>query len=120
MLDYSTPIEVEENIVWVGYVIPNDPFQCYVYLIKLVNEHNWKLKAKDREKASIVLPQHGSILKKDFYPKVFEELKNLDCGLYLFDDFESDVFLLSKAEELLKKFFFSLIKSFESFCPNWT
>ncbi len=105
MLDYSKPIEVEENIVWVGYVIPNDPFQCYVYLIKLVNEHNWKLKAKDREKASIVLPQHGSILKKDFYPKVFEELKNLDCGLYLFDDFESDVFLLSKAEELLKKFF---------------
>jgi len=33
-LDYSKPIEIAEDIYWVGYKIPNDPFQCHVYLIK--------------------------------------------------------------------------------------
>jgi hypothetical protein len=33
-MDYTKPVEIAENIFWVGYVIPNDPFQCHVYLIK--------------------------------------------------------------------------------------
>ncbi len=33
-MDYSKPIEIAEDIFWVGYQIPNDPFQCHVYLIK--------------------------------------------------------------------------------------
>lgn len=33
-LDYSKPIEIAEDIFWVGYQIPNDPFQCHVYLIR--------------------------------------------------------------------------------------
>ncbi len=33
-MDYSKPVEIAENIFWVGYVIPDDPFQCHVYLIK--------------------------------------------------------------------------------------
>ncbi|WP_457560439.1 oxygen-binding di-iron domain-containing protein [Caminibacter sp.] len=32
--DYSKPIEIAPKIWWVGYVIPNDPFQCHVYLIE--------------------------------------------------------------------------------------
>jgi diguanylate cyclase (GGDEF)-like protein len=34
VVDYSKPVELAENIFWVGYVIPDDPFQCHVYLIK--------------------------------------------------------------------------------------
>ncbi len=32
--DLSKPIEIAEDIFWVGYVVPNDPFQCHVYLIR--------------------------------------------------------------------------------------
>ncbi len=33
-IDYSKPIEIADNVFWVGYVIPDDPFQCHVYLIR--------------------------------------------------------------------------------------
>ncbi len=32
--DYSRAIEIAPRIWWVGYVIPDDPFQCHVYLIE--------------------------------------------------------------------------------------
>ena len=32
--DISKPIEVAEDIFWIGYVVPNDSFQCHVYLIR--------------------------------------------------------------------------------------
>ncbi len=34
MYDLAAPIEIAKDIYWVGYVLPNDPFQCHVYLIK--------------------------------------------------------------------------------------
>jgi len=33
-VDLSKPVEIAEDIFWVGYVVPNDPFQCHVYLIR--------------------------------------------------------------------------------------
>ena len=33
-LDFSKPIEIAEDIFWVGYYVPDDPFQCHVYLIR--------------------------------------------------------------------------------------
>ena len=33
-MNYSKAIEIAPDIYWIGYVIPNDPFQCHVYLIK--------------------------------------------------------------------------------------
>ncbi len=32
--DLAEPIELKPGVWWVGYVIPNDPFQCHVYLIE--------------------------------------------------------------------------------------
>jgi diguanylate cyclase (GGDEF)-like protein len=262
-MKFNKPIEIAPDIYWVGYVIPNDPFQCHVYLIKngensilidpgsmitfpvvfekikslvdlkdikyvimhhqdpdivgcystlermmpeakryivthwrtemllkhymwktpfyLVNEHNWKLKAGNRElefvftpyahfagafctydkKSGIlfssdlfggltekfqlfaedadsyfeaakpfhkhyipsreilhhalnqiekkhpfmIAPQHGSIIKKDLIEPLIEKLKSLECGLYLLDDYESDLLILNKTDEVLKKFF---------------
>jgi diguanylate cyclase (GGDEF)-like protein len=262
-MDYTKPIEIAENIFWVGYVIPDDPFQCHVYLIKngsesvlidpgsmitfpvvlekitsilhlkdikyiimhhqdpdivgcystlekimprkeryivthwrtemllkhymwetpfyLIDEHNWKLKAGDREfefiftpyahfagafctfdkktktlfssdlfggltdefnlfaksvddyfesaklfhkhyipshevlyyvmnkieqvNPEMIAPQHGSIIKKEMIKPLIEKLKNIECGLYLLDDYESDLYILNKTDELLKKFF---------------
>ena len=261
-MDYTKPIEIAENIYWVGYVIPDDPFQCHVYLIKngdesilidpgsmitfpvvlekitslihlrdikyiimhhqdpdivgcystlekimpkgeryivthwrtemllkhymwetpfyLIDNHDWKLKAGDRElefvftpyahfagafctydkksgilfssdlfgglteefslfaksadeyfeaakpfhmhympskevlyhalkqiqkkHPSLIAPQHGSIIKKDLIEPLIEKLKNLECGLYLLDEYESDLYVLSKTDEVLKHF----------------
>ena len=262
-MDFSKPIEIAPDVYWVGYVIPDDPFQCHVYLIKdgsesilidpgsmitfpvvlekitsivslkdikyiimhhqdpdivgcystlekimpkaeryivthwrtemllkhymwetpfyLIDTHNWKLKAGKRElefvftpyahfpgafctydkktgilfssdlfgglteefslfakdvddyfeaakpfhkhympskevlhhalkqvqkkHPSLIAPQHGSIIKKDMIDPLIEKLKDLECGLYLLDDYESDLYILSKTDEVLKQFF---------------
>jgi len=268
-MDLDKPIEIAEEIFWIGYVVPKDPFQCHVYLIRngnesilidpgsmitfpivmeklfqlttlrsikyiilhhqdpdivgcystleslfpkgerylvthwrtqtllkhyqwktpfyLINEHNWVLKAGDRElefvftpyahfpgafctfdkktktlfssdifgaisdkfflfavneeeyfrglelfhkhympsrlilnyvldkieekNPSLIAPQHGSIIKKEMIKPVIKRLRALDCGLYMLDDRESNIFLLSKIDELLKKLFKSVMLS---------
>ena len=277
-MDYSKPIEIAPDIYWVGYVIPNDPFQCHVYLIKngkesilidpgsmitfpvvlekitsilplrdikyiimhhqdpdivgcystleklfpkgeryiithwrtemllkhyqwetpfyLVNEHNWKLKTANRElefvftpyahfagafctydkkskilfssdlfggltpkfelfaksaeeyfeylkpfhqhyipnkeilnyalyhieqkDISLIAPQHGSIIKNEFILPIIEKMKDLNCGLYLMNDYISDIDTYSKADELFKQFIEDTIflSSFEEILKN--
>jgi len=262
-MDYTKPVEIAPDIYWIGYVIPDDPFQCHVYLIKngsesilidpgsmitfpvvldkltsivhirdikyiimhhqdpdivgcystfekilpkgeryivthwrtemllkhymwetpfyLIDQHNWKLKAGKRElefvftpyahfpgafctydkktgilfssdlfgglteefslfaksvddyfeaakpfhkhympssevlhhalkqvqkkHPSMIAPQHGSIIKKEFIDPLIEKLMDLECGLYLLDDYESDLYILNKTDEVLKRFF---------------
>jgi len=262
-MDFSKPIEIAPDVYWVGYVIPNDPFQCHVYLIKngsesilidpgsmitfpvvleklnslihlkdikyiimhhqdpdivgcystferimpkseryivthwrtemllkhymwetpfyLIDQHNWKLKAGKRElefvftpyahfpgafctydkktgilfssdlfggltdefslfakdaddyfeaakpfhkhympskevlhhalnqvqkkRPFMIAPQHGSIIKKEYINPLIDKLKELECGLYLLDDYESDLYILNKTDEVLKQFF---------------
>ena len=263
-LDFSKPIEIAEDIFWVGYVVPNDPFQCHAYVIRnkdesilidpgsmivfpvvlekiykvvnlrdikyiimhhqdpditgcystlesimphrddrrvvthwrtqallkhyawktpfyLIDKHDWKLKAGDRElefiftpyahfpgafctldkktktlfssdifgaisdkfkfyadkskeylegvflfhkhympsrailnyalreiekaKPKLIAPQHGSIIKEELIDYVISKLKDLDCGLFLLEENESDVFILDKADNILKRFF---------------
>ena len=261
-MDFNKPIEIAKRVYWVGYVIPNDPFQCHVYLIKngnesilidpgsmitfpvvlekitsivslrdikyvimhhqdpdivgcyttfekimpkneryivthwrtemllkhyqwetpfyMIDSHNWKLIAGNRElefiftpyahfpgafctydkKTGIVFssdlfgglteefklyaddvnsyfkaaepfhkhympskevlnhaliqvqkkspemiaPQHGSIIKKDMINPLIDKLKNLNCGLYILDDFETDLYILNTTDKLLTKF----------------
>ena len=33
-IDLSKPLEIAPDVYWIGYVVPDDPFQCHVYLIK--------------------------------------------------------------------------------------
>ena len=261
-VDYGKPIEIADNVFWVGYVIPNDPFQCHVYVIRngsesilidpgsmitfpvvlekiykvldlrdikyiimhhqdpdivscysvlesimpprerfivthqrthvllkhyqwktpfyLIDQHDWKLTAGDRElefvftpyahfpgafcsfdrktktlfssdifgaisdkfslfleddeelfegielfhkhympsrtildfalrqierkNPELIAPQHGSIIGKRFIKTVIDRLRKIDCGLYLLNEEETDVFILNKAELVLKKF----------------
>ncbi|WP_024791575.1 GGDEF domain-containing protein [Lebetimonas sp. JS032] len=65
-IDYSKPIEIMPDIYWVGYLIPNDPFQCQT-----------------------------------------------ECGLYLMGDYESDLKILNKADELIKKIFHNLLTQYD-------
>jgi diguanylate cyclase (GGDEF)-like protein len=270
-VDLSKPLEIAEEIFWVGYVVPNDPFQCHVYLIRdgessvlidpgsmitfpvvlekvfqltalrnikyiimhhqdpdivgcystleslfpkgkrfvvthwraktllkhyrwktpfyLVDQHNWKLETENRELEFIftpyahfpgafctydkktgtlfssdifgsisdrfflfaedseeyykgvelfhkhympsriilnhaldkieeknpvlIAPQHGSIIKKDMIKPVIQRLRDLDCGLYMLDDSESDVFILNKLDDVLKRVYRSVLSSSE-------
>ena len=260
-MDYSKPIEIAKDIFWIGYVVPNDPFQCNVYLIKdgnnsvlidpgsmitfpvvlekitsiiklrdikyiimhhqdpdivscystlesllpegekyivthwrtqmllkhydwktpfyLIDKNEWKLKTNTRELEFIFTPyahfagafctydktsgvlfssdifggltkefklfveedyiegaklfhkhympskeilnyalskienknpimiasQHGGVIKKELIPKIIKELKNLDCGLYLIDDYMDDIFLLDQIDKIINKIF---------------
>ena len=260
-MDYSKPIEIAKDIFWVGYVIPNDPFQCNVYLIKdgdssvlidpgsmitfpvvlekitsivklkdikyiimhhqdpdivscystleslfpkgeryvvthwrtqmllkhynwktpfyLVDKNEWKLKTNTRELEFIFTPyahfagafctydkksgilfssdlfggltdefklfveedyiegaklfhkhympskeilnyalskiesknpemiasQHGGVIKKELMPKIIQELKSLDCGLYLMDDYVDDIFILNQVDNIMHNIF---------------
>ena len=31
---YKKPVQIADRIWWVGHILPNDPFQCHVYLIE--------------------------------------------------------------------------------------
>jgi len=262
-MDYSQPIEIAPDIYWVGYVIPDDPFQCHVYLIKnkdesvlidpgsmitfpvvlekitsilplrdikyiimhhqdpdivgcfstletlfpkgeryivthwrtemllkhykwktpfyLVDKNEWKLKAGDRElefvftpyahfagafctydkkskilfssdlfggltpefqlfaksadeyfeyakpfhkhyipnkevlnyalyhmkqkEIDMIAPQHGSIIKKEIIAPLMDKLADLECGLYLMDDYYDDIMILNQVDEVLRKIF---------------
>jgi len=277
-MDYSKAIEIAPNIYWVGYVIPDDPFQCHVYLIKngdesilidpgsmitfpvvlekitsilplrdikyiimhhqdpdivgcfttletlfpkgeryivthwrtqmllkhyqwktpfyLINENEWKLNAGNRElefvftpyahfpgafatydkkskimfssdlfggltpkfelfaknadeyfeyakpfhkhyipnkeilnyaidhikikDISMIAPQHGSIIKKELINPFLDKLSNLDCGLYLMDDYVTDLDVLSKIDDIFKKFLKDAVSSssFETIIKN--
>ena len=267
--DISKPIEIAEDIFWIGYVVPNDPFQCHVYLIKngeesilidpgsmitfpvvleklfqvtplrnikyiilhhqdpdivgcystleslfpkgnrfivthwrtktllkhyqwktpfySIDKHDWKLKAGNRElefvftpyahfpgafctfdkktktlfssdifgaisdkfflfaedneeyykgvelfhkhymptklilnhtldkieekNPELIAPQHGSIIRKEMIKPIINRLRFLDCGLYMLDDRESNIFILNKVDEILKRLFKSIISS---------
>ncbi len=278
-MDYTKAIEISKNIYWVGYVIPNDPFQCHVYLIEngtesilidpgsmitfpvvlekvcsitplknikyivmhhqdpdivgcystletlfpkgeehyivthwrtemllkhyqwdtpfwLVDKNNWQLKAGERElefiftpyahfpgafctydkkskilfssdlfggltpkfqlfansaeeyfeyakpfhqhyiptkevlnhailqveqkDINLIAPQHGSIIKKEYIQPFLNRMKNLECGLYLMDNYISDLEILTKTDEVFKKFVEDAISmsSFESMLKN--
>ncbi len=270
-LDLTKPIEIAEDIFWIGYVVPNDPFQCHVYLIRneeesilidpgsmitfpvvleklfqvtplrnikyiilhhqdpdivgcystleslfpkgerfivthwrtktllkhyqwktpfyLIDRHDWKLKAGNRElefvftpyahfpgafctfdkktktlfssdilgaisdkfylfakddeeyykgvelfhkhympsklilnqaldkieekNPELIAPQHGSIIRKEMIKPIINRLRLLDCGLYMLDDKESNIFILNNIDEILKRLFKSIISSSE-------
>ncbi len=54
---------------------------------------------------SMIAPQHGSIIKKEFIKPLIEKLSELDCGVYLMDDYYDDIFLLNKVDEALNAIF---------------
>jgi len=65
---------------------------------------NYALDQIEKKDPKIIAPQHGSIIKKELIKPLIEKLKNLDCGLYLMDDYISDLDILSKTDEVFKKF----------------
>ena len=65
---------------------------------------NYALLQVQRKNPEMIAPQHGSIIKKEIINPLIEKLKNLECGLYLLDDYESDLYVLNVTDELLRQF----------------
>ncbi|MFK5893477.1 MAG: diguanylate cyclase [Pseudomonadota bacterium] len=39
----------------------------------------------------LITPQHGSIIQKKYIPQLIEDMKNLDCGLYIEDKYNDEL-----------------------------
>ncbi len=51
-------------------------------------------------KLQLIAPQHGSIIHQPMIPKIIEEFKNFDCGLYIDQSFKDE---LEKAQKLIEE-----------------
>ncbi len=100
----------------------------YFEALKLFHKHyipskeilNYALKKIEAKNPQMIAPQHGSIIRKELIKPLIEKMKDLDCGVYLLDDYESDLMVLNAVDEVLKKFFQDTISlsSFEIILKN--
>ncbi len=87
--------------------------------LKLFHKHympsrlilNHALERIMRKDPKLIAPQHGSIIEKSMIDRVFKQLKDLNCGLYLLDEKAEDLLVLNRIEELLKKLFNTIMSS---------
>jgi flavorubredoxin len=62
---------------------------------------NYALNKIQKLDISLIAPQHGSIIEKKYIKKLIEDMKNLDCGLYIEEKYNRE--LLNTIEELKEK-----------------
>jgi len=62
---------------------------------------NYALNKIQKLDINLIAPQHGSIIEKKYIKKLIEDMKNLDCGLYIEDKYNRE--LLNTIEELKEK-----------------
>jgi diguanylate cyclase (GGDEF)-like protein len=75
---------------------------------------NYALDRIEEKKPELIAPQHGSIIRKNMIDKIINRLRPLECGLYILDEQESDIFILNKLDSLLRELFKSIL-SFSDF-----
>lgn len=62
---------------------------------------NYALSKIEKLDIDLIAPQHGSIIKREFIPKLIRDMMNLDCGLYIEKKYNEE--LIDTIEELRKK-----------------
>ncbi|MEA2110727.1 MAG: ATP-binding protein [Campylobacterota bacterium] len=62
---------------------------------------NYALKKIEALNLELIAPQHGSIIQKPYISGLIAQMKNLDCGLYIEEKYNSE--LLNTIEELKAK-----------------
>ncbi|WP_457560438.1 oxygen-binding di-iron domain-containing protein [Caminibacter sp.] len=98
--------------------------KSYLEGAKLFHKHymphktilNYALRKIEEKNPEMICPQHGSIIKKDLVDYMINGLKDLECGLYLMDDYVDDIYILNQVDEILKTFIESIVinESFEN------
>ncbi|MCU7940266.1 MAG: MBL fold metallo-hydrolase [gamma proteobacterium symbiont of Bathyaustriella thionipta] len=59
---------------------------------------NYSLRKIEQLDINLIAPQHGSIIKKQYIVKLIEDMKNLECGLYIDNKYNDE--LLDVIEQL--------------------
>ncbi|MCK9454983.1 MAG: ATP-binding protein [Sulfurimonas sp.] len=62
---------------------------------------NYALKRIEKLDIDMIAPQHGSIIEKKYIAKLIQDMKNLDCGLYIEEKYNKE--LTDTIEELREK-----------------
>ncbi len=62
---------------------------------------NYSLVKIEKLDIELIAPQHGSIIEKKYIRKLIEDMKKLDCGLYIEEKYNQE--LIDTIEELQKK-----------------
>jgi len=91
------------------YVRGSDYFES----IKLFHEHympsreilRHSLNKFQKLDLNLIAPQHGSIIPKEFIHGIMTQLEDLECGIFLNTDDDTDIFRLSKLNRLISGFF---------------
>jgi len=64
---------------------------------------NYTLRKIEKLELDLIAPQHGSIIKKEYIPKLIEDMKNLNCGLYIEDKYNKELNDIIKELETKEK-----------------
>ena len=57
----------------------------------------------------IILPQHGSIIREELIPFILEQMKDMDCGLYLLTQTSTEIKKLSRLNQFMNNFMETLV-----------
>jgi len=55
------------------------------------NIFNYTLNKIEKLDIEMILPQHGSIIKREYIAKLIDDMKNLDCGIYIDKKYQKDL-----------------------------
>jgi len=68
---------------------------------------NYTLRKIEQLDIDLIAPQHGSIIKKKYIPQLIENMKNLECGLYMDKKYNEEMLdiidQLEQSQQALKK-----------------
>jgi len=68
------------------------------------NIFNYSLSKIEKLDIDMILPQHGSIIKKEFINKLIDDMKKLDCGIYIDKKYQKDLIdVIEKLEVEIEK-----------------
>lgn len=93
--------------------------ESYMESVKLFHEHYmpsreilaFTIRKFEELPLKRILPQHGSIITGKLVPFILDQLKNLDCGLYLMTKTDTDIQKLSKLNRFLNDFIKTLVSN---------
>ncbi|MBN2657055.1 MAG: diguanylate cyclase [Spirochaetales bacterium] len=98
--------------------------ESYLELMRPFHEHYmpsreilaYSMEKLGRLRLNWIMPQHGSIIRKDLIPFLIAQMKNFDCGLFLMSLNDTNIEKLSRLNRFLNNFLETLIsvKNFDT------
>ena len=90
-----------------SYMESMRPFHEHYMPAKEILQHY--LSKLDNYDISMIAPQHGSIIRKELIPYFTNQLKNLDCGIFILTQTSTEVKRLSNLNSILQSFLKNIV-----------